>query len=84
MIRTWLGLVPTDRRGKVIAYTVLAMVSVIVRAVGTVLLVPLVGALFSDSPQRALGWLGWLTAAIACRAVAVFSAVNHSSRTSGS
>jgi ATP-binding cassette subfamily B protein IrtB len=65
MIRTWLGLVPTDRRGKVITYTVLAMVSVIVRAVGTVLLVPLVGALFSDAPQRALGWLGWLTAATA-------------------
>ena len=27
------------------------------------LLVPLVGALFSDTPQRALVWLGWLTAA---------------------
>ena len=35
------------------------------RAVGTVLLVPLVGALFSDSPHRALVWLGWLTAATA-------------------
>ena len=58
MIRTWIGLVPADRRGRVIAYTVLAMVSVIVRAVGTVLLVPLVAALFSDAPQRALGWLG--------------------------
>ena len=43
----------------------LALVSVIVRAVGTVLLVPLVGALFSDAPQRALVWLGWLTAATA-------------------
>src|ERR1700744_946240 len=65
MIRTWIGLVPSDRRGKVMAYAVLAMVSVIVRAVGTVLLVPLVGALFSDSPHRALGWLGWLSAATA-------------------
>jgi len=65
MIRTWIGLVPSDRRGKVIAYAALAMISVIVRAVGTVLLVPLVGALFSDSPHRALGWLGWLTAATA-------------------
>src|ERR1700744_3323716 len=65
MIRTWIGLVPPDRRGKVIAYAVLAMVSVIVRAVGTVLLVPLVGALFSDAPQRALVWLGWLTVATA-------------------
>jgi ATP-binding cassette, subfamily B, bacterial IrtB/YbtQ len=63
MIRTWLRLVPGDRRGKVIAYIVLALVSVMVRAVATVLLVPLVGALFSDAPQRALVWLGWLTAA---------------------
>jgi ATP-binding cassette, subfamily B, bacterial IrtB/YbtQ len=63
MIRTWLGLVPGDRRGKVVAYTVLALVSVVVRAVVTVLLVPLVGSLFSDAPQRALVWLGWLTAA---------------------
>ena len=63
MIRTWLQLVPADRRGRVIAYTVLAFVSVVVRAVATVLLVPLVAALFSDTPQRALPWLGWLTAA---------------------
>jgi len=63
MIRTWLRLVPADRRGKVVAYTVLALVSVVVRAVATVLLVPLVAALFSDTPQRALVWLGWLTAA---------------------
>jgi ATP-binding cassette, subfamily B, bacterial IrtB/YbtQ len=63
VIRTWLGLVPADRRGKVIAYTVLALVSVAVRAVATVLLVPLVAALFSDIPQRALLWLAWLTAA---------------------
>jgi ATP-binding cassette, subfamily B, bacterial IrtB/YbtQ len=63
MIRTWLRLVPGDRRSKVIAYTVLALISVVVRAVATVLLVPLVAALFSDTPQRALAWLGWLTAA---------------------
>jgi ATP-binding cassette, subfamily B, bacterial IrtB/YbtQ len=63
MIRTWLGLVPGDRRGKVIAYAVLALVSVMLRAVATVLLVPLVAALFADAPQRALMWLGWLTAA---------------------
>ena len=63
MIRTWLQLVPADRRGRVIAYTVLALVSVVVRAVAAVLLVPLVAALFSDTPQRALAWLGWLTVA---------------------
>jgi ATP-binding cassette subfamily B protein IrtB len=65
MIRTWIGLVPANRRGNVVAYAVLAIVSVVVRAVGTVLLVPLVGALFSDAPHRALAWLGWLTAATA-------------------
>ncbi|OBK13927.1 ABC transporter ATP-binding protein [Mycobacterium asiaticum] len=63
MIRTWIGLVPADRRAKVLRYAVLTFLSVVVRAVGTVLLVPLVGALFSDSPHRALVWLGWLTAA---------------------
>jgi ATP-binding cassette subfamily B protein IrtB len=63
MIRTWISLVPADRRAKVTAYAVLAFVSVVVRAVGAVLLVPLVGALFSDAPQRALAWLGWLTVA---------------------
>ncbi len=63
MIRTWLSLVPVDRRNRVIAYTVLALISVVVRAVATVLLVPLVGALFGDVPQRAMVWLGWLTAA---------------------
>jgi ATP-binding cassette, subfamily B, bacterial IrtB/YbtQ len=63
MIRTWLGLVPKERRAKVIAYIALALASVVVRAVGTVLLVPLVAALFGDSPQRALPWLGGLTAA---------------------
>jgi ATP-binding cassette, subfamily B, bacterial IrtB/YbtQ len=63
MIRTWIGLVPADRRGKVFTYAVLTLVSVVVRAIGAVLLVPLVGALFGESPQRALAWLGWLTAA---------------------
>jgi ATP-binding cassette, subfamily B, bacterial IrtB/YbtQ len=63
MIRTWLGLVPADHRARVIAYTVLALLSVVVRAAATVLLVPLVGALFGDAPHRALVWLAWLTAA---------------------
>jgi ATP-binding cassette subfamily B protein IrtB len=65
MIRTWIGLVPAERRGKVVVYAVLALLSVIVRAVGTVLLVPLVAALFGSAPHQALGWLGWLTAATA-------------------
>jgi ATP-binding cassette, subfamily B, bacterial IrtB/YbtQ len=63
MIRTWMALVPKNRRRKVVEYTALTLASVAVRAVATVLLVPLVGALFGDSPRRALVWLGWLTAA---------------------
>jgi ATP-binding cassette, subfamily B, bacterial IrtB/YbtQ len=63
MIRTWISLVPADRRAKVLVYAVLTLASVAVRAVASVLLVPLVGALFSAAPQHALGWLGWLTAA---------------------
>ncbi len=63
MIRAWLSLVPAERRSKVIAYATLTFVSVVVRAVGTVLLVPLVAALFGDTPRQALVWLGWLTAA---------------------
>ncbi|OBA77390.1 iron ABC transporter permease [Mycobacterium sp. 1554424.7] len=63
MIRTWIGLVPKERRAKVFSYTALALISVVVRAVATVLLVPLVGALFGGEPHGALVWLGWLTAA---------------------
>ncbi len=63
MIRTWISLVPADHRAKVTRYAVLAIIAVVVRAVGAVLLVPLVGALFSDTPQRALAWLGWLSVA---------------------
>ena len=62
MIRTLLALIPADRRNKVGLYTVLAVVSVVLRAVGVVLLVPLVAALFSTTPGDAWGWLGWLTA----------------------
>lgn len=67
MIRTWISLVPADRRHMVIAYATLALISVVLRAVGTILLVPLVGELFGGlsggAPQHALVWLGWLTAA---------------------
>lgn len=62
MIRTLLALIPAERRNKVSLYTVLAVVSVVLRAVGVVLLVPLVSALFSTTPGDAWGWLGWLTA----------------------
>lgn len=63
MIRTLIALVPAAMRGKLSVYTVLTLASVLIRAVGTVLLVPLVAALFSDTPAGAWPWLGWLTAA---------------------
>ncbi|MEB3020719.1 ABC transporter ATP-binding protein [[Mycobacterium] crassicus] len=63
MIRTLIALIPQDRRGRMLGYTVLTLLSVVVRAAATVLLVPLVAALFSDNPRHALVWLGWLTAA---------------------
>lgn len=63
MIRTLIDLIPADRRRRSVAYAVLMVVSVLIRAAGTVLLVPLVGALFSPTPQSAWIWLGWLTVA---------------------
>ncbi|GAB3440059.1 ABC transporter ATP-binding protein [Actinophytocola sediminis] len=62
MIRTYLRLIPPHRRGTVRVYTALAIVSVVLRAIGAVLLVPLVGALFGRTPDDALPWLGALTA----------------------
>ncbi|OHV04703.1 ABC transporter ATP-binding protein [Mycobacterium talmoniae] len=65
MIATLLRLIPHDRRGNVARYVVLTLLSVATRAGATVLLVPLVGALFGDTPRDALAWLGWLTVATA-------------------
>jgi ATP-binding cassette subfamily B protein IrtB len=61
MIRTLIALIPTGRRGRIGLYTALTVLSVLLRAAGTVLLVPLVAALFGDSPADAWVWLGWLT-----------------------
>ncbi|MCV7176881.1 iron ABC transporter permease, partial [Mycolicibacterium sphagni] len=67
MIRTLLALVPADQRGKINGYAVLTVASVLLRAAATVLLVPLVAALFGDDPARAWPWLGWLTVVtVAC------------------
>ncbi|AKS31354.1 ABC transporter ATP-binding protein [Mycolicibacterium goodii] len=63
MIRTLIALVPADKRASLGRYAVLTAISVIIRAVGTVLLVPLVAALFGGAPQEAWPWLGWLTVA---------------------
>jgi ATP-binding cassette, subfamily B, bacterial IrtB/YbtQ len=63
MIRTLIDLIPAQRRRNAVGYAVLTVASVLIRAVGTVLLVPLVAALFSGTPQTAFPWLGWLTVA---------------------
>ncbi len=65
MIRTLIQLIPRERRGQMSRYVALTLASVAVRAAGTVLLVPLVSALFSDTPSSAVVWLGWLTVATA-------------------
>ena len=62
MIGNLLRLIPAEHRGVLIAYTVLSFVSVILRAASALLLVPLLGALFSSVPADALTWLGALTA----------------------
>ncbi|MDO3640193.1 iron ABC transporter permease, partial [Mycolicibacterium sp. KC 300] len=63
MIPTLIRLIPVDRTPRVTLYAVLALVSVVLRAVAAVLLVPLIAALFGDTPADALPWLGWLTLA---------------------
>ncbi|MEV7595995.1 ABC transporter ATP-binding protein [Kitasatospora sp. NPDC089797] len=65
MIRPLLRLLPADRRPAVIAYGALTLASVLLRAAGAVLLVPLVRELFGPHPSDALPWLGALTAATA-------------------
>jgi ATP-binding cassette subfamily B protein IrtB len=65
MIRALLTLLPADSRGRVAGHLVLTIVSVILRAAGAVLLVPLVAALFSDAPAAAWPWLGVLALATA-------------------
>lgn len=62
MIRSLMQLVPAQQRHRVTGYMSLAVLSVLARAVGTVLLVPLLAALFGPSPKDALPWLAALSA----------------------
>lgn len=62
MIRTLLTLLPPDSRRTVAAHLTLTVVGVLLRAAGVVLLVPLVGALFGETPSDAWPWLGALAA----------------------
>lgn len=65
MIRTFLALMPSDRRGALGLHLTLTVISVVLRALGTVVLVPLVAALFGPVPAEAWPWLGLLAAATA-------------------
>ena len=59
MIRTLLALIPDrPRAARSRAYAALTVVSVLLRAAGTVLLVPLVAALFGDDTGRRVGLAG--------------------------
>lgn len=61
MIRTLLALLPAESRRYVAGYVMLTVLGVVLRAAGSVLLVPLVVALFSAAPASAWHWLGILT-----------------------
>jgi ATP-binding cassette subfamily B protein IrtB len=63
MIANLVRLVPATHRVQLIAYAVLSVVSVLLRAASALLLVPLLGALFGPAPSDSLPWLGALTAA---------------------
>lgn len=63
MTRTLLALLPDGSRPRVIRLLVLAVASVAARAVGVVLLIPLLTALFDGDHGAALRWLAALTAA---------------------
>lgn len=63
MIRTLLALLPERSGARIAGHLALTVVSVVLRAAGVVLLVPLVAALFSADPAAAWPWLGWLALA---------------------
>ncbi|MGO2036031.1 MAG: ABC transporter ATP-binding protein [Brevibacterium sp.] len=60
MIRTFFALLPADRHRKAFLHVGLTLLSVILRALGAVLLVPLIAALFGPDPARAWPWVGLL------------------------
>ena len=61
MIRSVLRLLPPSSRRFLTGYAALMVLSVLLRAASTVLLIPLLTALFSDTPADAWAWLGWLS-----------------------
>lgn len=63
MIRTLMSLLPAQSRPRLTRFLVLAVISVVARAVSVVMLVPLVSALIDGENNRALAWAGALTVA---------------------
>ncbi len=70
MIRILAGLVPADGKPLAGRFAALLAVTVAARAATCVLLVPVLGRLFSDDPGAAGNWIGAFTAAVAVQAVA--------------
>lgn len=73
MIRTLLALLPAGSGHKVIRHLALTVLSVVLRAVTAILLVPLIGALFGPSPVDAWRWVGALAAVIIAGWIVDFS-----------
>ncbi len=65
MIRAVIALLPANQRPRMRLHLLLTVLSVIVRSIGTVLLISLVAALFGPDPASAWPWLGALAAATA-------------------
>lgn len=63
MITNLVRLVPATHRAQLVAYAILSVASVLLRAASALLLVPLLRILFGHAPGEALPWLGALTAA---------------------
>ncbi|MGO1661343.1 MAG: ABC transporter ATP-binding protein [Canibacter sp.] len=66
MIRTLLSLMPSHSRSTIGLYVSLVVVSVVLRAIAAVLLVPLVAAIFSTTPVEAWKWTGLLAITTLC------------------
>ncbi|BAX97504.1 putative ABC transporter, ATP-binding protein [Mycobacteroides stephanolepidis] len=62
MLTHLIRLIPPTHRNSLYTYSALSVLSVVLRAAGCLLLVPLLGALFGTTPTDALPWLGVLTA----------------------
>lgn len=60
MIRTFFALLPADRHRRALLHVGFTLLSVILRGLGAVLLVPLIAALFGPDPARAWPWVGLL------------------------